>query len=278
LTAYPKGKPQKWFERLFDSKTQDYIWKIGENFKGELSSWRALTRSNALFLTTAVQFNSKQLQPVFHWIDKNLIVIFPGIDFNRLLTLNMFDDEQNRVRLLNFMQVADLGIEDFQVRKEETNIGLQTSTRLYKISALHKVADSSELISLDLDQESMGTQKLFWLAGGWIKALQEGAVLLYDELSSSFHPHISRFLINQFHAPHTNQKNAQLIISTHDTNLLDENIFRRDQIWFTEKNHDEQSTYLYSLWEYSPRKGEAFEKGYLKGRYGALPLIGVPEL
>ena len=84
LTAYPKGKPQKWFERLFDSQTQEYTWKIGENFKGELSSWRALTRPNALFLSTAVQFNSKQLQPVFHWIDKNLIVIFPGIDFNRL--------------------------------------------------------------------------------------------------------------------------------------------------------------------------------------------------
>lgn len=278
LTAYPKGKPQKWFERLFDSSTQDYTWKIGEHFKGELSSWRALTRPNALFLSTAVQFNSKQLQPVFHWIDKNLIVIFPGIDFNGLLTLNMFDDERNRTRLLNFIQVADLGIEDFQVRKEETSIGLQTSTRVYKISALHKIGDSSELISLDLDQESMGTQKLFWLAGGWIKALQEGAVLLYDELSSSFHPHISRFLINQFHAPHTNRKNAQLIISTHDTNLLDENIFRRDQIWFTEKNHDQQSTKLYSLWDYSPRKGEAFEKGYLKGRYGALPFIGIPEL
>lgn len=278
LIAYPKGKPQKWFDRMFDSKTQEYVWKIGENFKGEHSSWRALTRPNALFLSTAVQFNSKQLQPVFHWIDKNLIVIFPGIDFNHLLTLNMFDDDQNRSRLLNFMQVADLGIEDFQVRKEESNIGLQTSSRLYKISVLHKISESKELISLDFDQESMGTQKLFWLAGGWIKALQEGAVLLYDELSSSFHPHISRFLINQFHASHINRKNAQLIITTHDTNLLDENIFRRDQIWFTKKNHEEQSTQLYSLLEYSPRKGEAIEKGYLKGRYGALPFIGIPEL
>ena len=134
------------------------------------------------------------------------------------------------------------------------------------------------MISLDFDQESLGTQKLFWLAGGWIKALQEGAVLLYDELSSSFHPHISRFLINQFHTPHINRKNAQLIISTHDTTLLDESIFRRDQVWFTKKSHEEQSTQLYSLLEYSPRKGEAIEKGYLKGRYGALPFIGIPEL
>lgn len=272
LIAYPKGKPQKWFERLFDSKTKDYTWKIGENFKGELSSWKALTRSNALFLSIAVQFNSKQLQPVFHWIDKNLIVIFPGIDFNRLLTLNMFDDERNRAKLINFMQVADLGIEDFQRHKET----IDSRQNLYKISARHNIA--GELISLELEQESLGTQRLFWLAGGWIKALQEGAVLLYDELSSSFHPHISRFLINQFHASHINRKNAQLIISTHDTHLLDEDIFRRDQVWFTEKKHDEQSTQLYSLWDYSPRKGEAIEKGYLKGRYGALPLIGIPEL
>jgi AAA15 family ATPase/GTPase len=190
----------------------------------------------------------------------------------------MFDDEQSRVRLLNFMRIADLGIEDFQVRKEETNIGLQSNTRFYKISVLHKIGESTELISLDFDQESLGTQKLFWLAGGWIKALQEGAVLLYDELSSSFHPYISRFLINQFHTPHINKKNAQLIISTHDTTLLDETIFRRDQIWFTKKSHEEQSTQLYSLLEYSPRKGEAIEKGYLKGRYGALPFLGVPEL
>lgn len=278
LTAYPKGKPQKWFERIFDSKTQDYSWKIGEHFKGELSSWRALTRSNALFLSTAVQFNSKQLQPVFHWIDKNLIVIFPGIDFNLSLTLNLFDDEQNRIRLLNFMQVADMGIEDFQVQKEEIIAGLQTSTRLYKISTLHRDIDTNELIPIDFDQESMGTQKLFRLAGGWIKALQEGAVLLYDELGTSFHPLISRYLINQFHTPHINSKHAQLIISTHDTSLLDESIFRRDQIWFTEKKHADQSTQLYSLWEYSPRKGEALEKGYLKGRYGALPLIGISEL
>lgn len=278
LTAYPKGKPQKWFERLFDSQTQEYIWKFGENFKGEHSSWRALTRPNALFLSTAVQFNSKQLQPVFHWIDKNLIVIFPGIDFNRLLTLNMFDDARMRARLLNFMQIADLGIEDFQVRKEETNIGLQINKSVYKISVLHKIKELSESISLDFDQESLGTQKLFWLAGGWIKALQEGSVLLYDELSSSFHPHISRYLINQFHTPHINKKNAQLIISTHDTTLLDENLFRRDQIWFTMKSHEAQSTHLYSLLDYSPRKGEAIEKGYLKGRYGALPLLGIPEL
>ncbi len=141
LTAYPKGKPQKWFERLFDSQTQDYTWKIGENFKGELSSWKALTRPNALFLSAAVQFNSKQLQPVFHWIDKNLIVIFPGIDFNRLLTLNMLDNEQSKARLLNFMQVADLRIEDVDIQKEVTNIGLQTNTRISKISLLHKIAD-----------------------------------------------------------------------------------------------------------------------------------------
>jgi len=278
LTAYPKGKPQKWFERVFDSRIQDYEWKIGENFKGEHGSWRALTRPNALFLSTAVQFNSKQLQPIFHWIDKNLIVIFPGIDFNKFLTLSMFDEKKNRNRLLNFMKVADLGIDDFHVKKEETSLGLQVKNTQYEISVLHKVLESSESISLDFDQESIGTQKLFWLAGGWIKALQEGSVILYDELSSSFHPHISRFLINQFHTPHINQKNAQLIISTHDTNLLDETIFRRDQIWFTEKKPDELSTELYSLWEYSPRKGEAIEKGYLKGRYGAIPFIGILEL
>ena len=115
-------------------------------------------------------------------------------------------------------------------------------------------------------------EKLFEFTGGWLRALTGGATLLVDELDRSLHPHITRFLVGLFHS-RSNEKNAQLVFTTHDTTLLDTELLRRDQIWFVEKDGD-QSSHLYSLLEYSPRKDEALERGYLKGRYGAIPFIG----
>ena len=94
-----------------------------------------------------------------------------------------------------------------------------------------------------------------------------------DELNNSLHPHMVLFLINLIHNPKINKKNAQLIFATHDTSLLDNEIFRKDQIWFVEKDKN-YATQLYPLLDFSPRKHEAIGRGYLQGRYGALPYIG----
>jgi len=126
---------------------------------------------------------------------------------------------------------------------------------------------------LDLNDESQGTQKLFAFAGQWMDVLARGRVLVIDELDTSLHPLLVRHLVGLFHDPKTNPLNAQLLISTHDTTLLDPDIYRRDQIWFTEKDKLGATT-LYSLSDFKPRKNEAFERGYLKGRYGAIPFIG----
>ena len=126
---------------------------------------------------------------------------------------------------------------------------------------------------LNFREESQGTQKLFAFAGNWDDALDNGKVIVVDELERSLHPLAVRFLVNLIANPETNPKNAQLIFSTHDTSLLDADIFRRDQIWFVEKDK-EHSTQLYPLLDFSPRKDEAIGKGYLQGRYGALPYVG----
>ena len=110
----------------------------------------------------------------------------------------------------------------------------------------------------------------------WLEVLEQGRVICIDELESSLHPLITRFLVLLFHNPEINQKQAQLIFTTHDTNILDNDILRRDQIWFAEKDRD-QSTRLYPLSDFSPRKQEALQKGYLQGRYGALPYISSPK-
>jgi uncharacterized protein len=116
---------------------------------------------------------------------------------------------------------------------------------------------------------------VFYLAPRLLSALSTGQVLVVDELDASMHPLLVRALVEMFHNPAVNRNNAQLIFNTHDTTLLDQSLFRRDQIWFTEKDQAGAS-HLYSLAEYSPRKSEALARGYLQGRYGAIPFLGDP--
>jgi AAA15 family ATPase/GTPase len=129
-----------------------------------------------------------------------------------------------------------------------------------------------------IEQESSGTNKLFDLAGYIVFTLYFGLQLIIDELDSKLHPILTQEIIKIFNNPETNPKNAQLIFTTHDTNLLGANLFRRDQIWFTEKD-DFEATDMYSLLEFrdedgnTVRKDRSFEKDYIRGRYGAIPYI-----
>ena len=118
----------------------------------------------------------------------------------------------------------------------------------------------------------MGQKKLFAFAGPWLDVLEKGRVLFVDELDTSLHPLLIRFLIEIIQNKMVNKNDAQLVFTTHDTSLLDTDLFRRDQIWFVEKDNA-SATRLYPLSDFSPRKGEALEKSYLKGRYGALPFV-----
>jgi uncharacterized protein len=114
---------------------------------------------------------------------------------------------------------------------------------------------------------------LFAYLGFFLSVLKSGKVLVIDELEASLHSTLCRFLINLFHNKKINRDGAQLIFSTHDTSLLDNDLFRRDQIWFMEKDKNNASK-LYPLTDFKPRPTEALEKGYLQGRYGALPFFG----
>ena len=143
-----------------------------------------------------------------------------------------------------------------------------------KITFLHTTENDKKTVEIDFGDESEGTQRIFWYAAPLLDALQQGHVLVIDELDNSLHPQMTRFLIEIIHNSEKNKNNAQLIFSTHDTNLLDLELFRRDQIWFVEKDKEQQASHLYPLTDFSPRKGEALGKGYLAGRYGALPFFG----
>lgn len=290
LIAYPKGRPQRLFEREYNSRSKKHAWTFSSKLKGDHLVWRNATRTNALFLSTAVQLNSEQMKPVFHWFQHRLVVVAGASQFNPGLTIGLLKKPDGKAQLMRFVRNADLGIDDVTLKSELIPVsmigmpGIQitgpapgaSGTGFDRIQTLHKVVGGKEPVILEMSDESAGTNKIINSAGAWLKVLTNGEVLFVDELDNSLHPMIVRFLIGLFHSLETNKKNAQLFFSTHDTSLLDGDLFRRDQIWFTEKDK-QNSSHLYSLLDFSPRKGEALGKGYLKGRYGALPFIGEPR-
>jgi len=285
LMAFPKGRMQRWFSRLFDAESQKYVWAMGDKLTGQKQLWQESTRSNALFLSTAVQLNSTQLQPVFDWFRNTLrIVSLDG--WHPFFTASMCEKEVMKSRVLAFLHAADFGVTDIRIRKQEFDArhlpadmpaALRQSIidefggkEINILKTVHTTAQG-EKIELDFEQESDGTQKFFSLAGPWLDTLDHGYVLVVDELHDNLHPHMVKFLVELFHDNRTNSKNAQLIFSTHETSILNQDIFRRDQIWFCEKDKT-QASKLFPLTDFSPRKGlENLERSYLAGRYGALP-------
>lgn len=286
LFAYPKGRAQKWFLRAWDEDISDYIWELGSSLTGEKQIWQKSTRKNALFLSTAVQLNSEQLKPVFTWFQKNMKL--SGVSgWSNSYSATRCTDEF-KTNILDFLKAADVGIDDIIVTKEKFDptsipdeipeelknifISNMKDKEVYDISTVH-FNDEGEPINFDLSEESHGTQKLFALAGPWLDALEKGYLILIDELHDALHPKLVSYLVDLFNSSNLNKNGAQLIFTTHETSIMNQSVFRRDQIWFCEKNKKSE-TNIYPLTDYSPRKGrENLEASYLDGRYGALPYI-----
>ncbi len=274
------------FNRKWNRKTKKVEFKYGSYLKGQPAVWRDATRPDALFLSTAIQLNSTQLRPVYDWFQKRLVVIAGGVQLNKSLTLELLDQPGGKERVLPFLKEADLGIADFWVKREPIPHGgvivgkgepmltppkSGTAPTIVTVTISHK-GDSKTPVGFDFSEESSGTQILFKTAGAWLNVLSRGEVLLFDEIDTNMHPTLLRFLIGRFQSSKANLNNAQLICSTHNTSILDRNLFRRDQIWFMEKQSNGSSR-LYPLTDFSPRNDEAFERAYMKGRYGAQPVL-----
>lgn len=286
LFAYPKGRAQKWFERHWDSETNQYQWQFSSSFTGTKQVWQNATRDNSLFLSTAVQLNSHQLKPVFDWFKNTLrFSSIGGFDPDYSASLCLQNKKED---ILKFLHAADLNINDIRVETEDfTPAALPTdmpellreiiinnmkNKKMLNIQTVH-MDNQGNHIEFDLEEESDGTQKFFAFAGPWIDVLTNGYILFVDELHDNLHPKLVQFLVELFHNKETNPKNAQLIFTTHETSILNQDVFRRDQIWFCERNKEQESV-VYPLSDFSPKKGkENLEAAYLSGRYGALPFI-----
>ncbi|GBR75137.1 hypothetical protein AA700_0407 [Acidiphilium acidophilum DSM 700] len=283
LIVYKSTQPATWYDRNFDQHTQKYDYKFSAQLLGAKGVWCEATRENALFLSTAVQLNSEQLRPVFAFLTNGLVIFENGSGPVPDYTIShIARNKADSVR--EFLSAADTGIADIRLIKRQGFMGtmkvdlatgqfepLPAEPREITVPTFEHKANSGSA-EFDFHDESEGTQKLFALAGPVFEILERGQVLIVDELDRSLHALLVRQLIGMFQNPDLNQKGAQLIFTTHDTSLLDGELLRRDQIWFAEKDED-QASHLYPLSDFSPRKGEALERGYLAGRYGGVPIL-----
>ncbi len=288
LFYVPKSRETKLFERKLDNIT------VSKTYKAD--GIQQKTRHNALFLSVSAQFNVKIAEEILDWLT-NKVKIVSGLDDRgyRGYTVSCLMNNDNKDKILQLLKKLDLGFGDVKVEESEftidslpselpdeiknfilTNVGRKGIS--VSVQTMHQKFDgkgnpvSTDMFDLDA-QESEGTQKVFALAGPLVDALKNGKVLIIDEFDARIHPLISRAIVELFNSNETNPSNAQLIFMTHDTNLLSNKLFRRDQIWFVEKNRY-GATDLYSLAEYKVRNDASFESDYIKGRYGAIPYIG----
>jgi AAA15 family ATPase/GTPase len=259
------------------------------------------TRDNALFLTVVDQFNGKKAKAIMNWFNNFVTVSGLSHEHYTGITFNLLDNEETKPAMQSFYNNADLGFDTVKLNKKEFDVArlpkdmpesimqeistkLQGQTMVDAIT-VHKKYDSKNkvvgTVEFDMDsQESAGTNKVFNLSGPIFDVLHDGGVLVVDELDASLHPLLTLAITKLFNSQEHNQKNAQLIFATHDTNLLTYGNYRRDQIYFVEKDKYGASD-LYSLVEYKEegavkaiRKDRSFEKDYIQGRYGAIPFIG----
>ena len=203
---------------------------------------------------------------------------------NNRISFKILSDEKYKKELLRFIKTFDSGIEGIKTTPDSIE-EVQNNNRVVKVELIHRGEDN-KLKALPLDLESNGTRKMFHLFDFLMDALKNGMVLFIDELDAKLHPLLTRYIINLFHNSETNIGKGQLIYSTHDTVNLNKDTFRRDEIWFTEKNRDGVSE-IYALSDYileddedsknkigkKVRNDATYNKDYLTGRYGAIPVL-----
>ena len=282
LYAFPKSHRRSLFVRDHD----DY--RFGRDLKGQNSVIAGLTRPNSLYVSAAAQNRHEQLSEVFGYFLS--FHGFMGVGVAGPEASAWLVNEDVDARVLDFMGKIDIGICDYRRRESELPDEMRTFQRELFELVRKRSNGSTEFdtegkqvtvelghrsregkpVYLDLDLESAGTRRLLLVLSLVFRALDKGTPLAIDELDASLHTLAGAEVLKLFCSPETNPKGAQLIATTHDTNLMDAAILRRDQLWFTAKDAN-GATHLYPLTDIRTRGSDNFEKGYLQGRYGAVP-------
>jgi hypothetical protein len=277
-----------WYERGHEKNNI----RFGRSLRGKNTSIRDLTRDNSLFLSAAAQNAHEQLTPIYTFLTESVrFRIERGDDAfgSRIASKGKIDR-----RAVTFLRCADTGVVDAKLEEIELtdtakafaanlrdamkealtdvdlSFDLDAPARSLKLG--HSTT-SGEVVYLPFMDESRGTARLLDLVTDVFELLDSGGVLVVDELDNSLHTLLAGELVRLFGSPTYNKSRAQLIATTHDTNLMRHDLFRRDQIWLCEKDRA-GATCIYPLTDISVRRTDNFEKGYLQGRFGAIPFWG----
>jgi predicted ATPase len=294
LSTYPRGRRRLIFERDHDRV------KLGSSLAdrrvlGDLLTRQ--TRDNALLLSVAAQNDVDEVQALYAWFRQAVAFGDAGRVDHDDLTRRLRDDRE-RSSLVSLIKAADLGIEDViaietvvhlapgsgksqsflnlvqQMRRREGRLDLVITDETPDLG-LSEIAfrHNGGRTPLTFTEQSAGTRSWLALVSQALGALDAAGVLVVDEVDASLHPHLSAQLIKLFREPDTNRSGAQLIFTTHDATLLDDDVLARDEIWFVEKDGKTGATGLYPLTQFHPRKNEDTEGRYLAGAYGAVPVL-----
>lgn len=234
-----------------------------------------------LFLNiySKIDKDNEDFANVYYWFMNSNYLDLGNPDFegiiNKRVSFKILTDKNYKKELLKFIKKFDAGIENINTIPDSVE-AVKNNNGIVDIKVTHK-GENGEKKALSFYLESNGTRKMFYLFDFFMDALKNGMVLFVDELDAKLHPLLTRYIINLFHNSDTNKGNGQLIYSTHDTANLNKETFRRDEIWFTEKDKDGIST-IYSLADYKindvkVRNDATYNKDYLSGRYGAIPVL-----
>lgn len=270
LYAYKSQKKSLIFER---KNTNDYFFPTAT--KKELEPFVKMTDSNKLFLSSATAWNAKETRDAYLFFANDIDVYDSQfLEQNLYAALDTNKDPSLKTFMSNLLKAADINISGYSF---ETRDGFTPDTKQMRITTKHQISvdGGAEEYQFDLQNESNGTKRLFAYGPIIKRALENGKTVFVDEMDNCLHPSLCRYLISLFQNHETNPHGAQLIFNTQDISLLDLSLFRRDQIYFVDKKNDTGVSDLYSLDDFSVRKNDLIQKGYLLGRFGALPNIYV---
>lgn len=287
LYYYPKNQKKNLFQR---SKTEGY--KFGSDMKGNNKSIAGMTKENSLFLSVAAMMNDEKAKNIYAFFSSitpvlNQIDLLSATVFTKNI-VEYYKEKDDKNKLINFLQKADLGITDFEIKTKNISKEIGVFRKILMDNAVEIKSSNKEfdmdnlavdeinfkheyndiLGELGINEESSGTQKLFFLLPFFVETK---GIILIDELESSMHPHIINFLLDFYYDIYPD---SQLIFTSHNSDLLDTEKFRRDEIWFTERKKN-GSTSLFSLDDIKPkpRLEDDIKMRYLYGQYGAIPKI-----
>ena len=307
LYSAPKGQKAEIFSRNY----QEFSFPSnGEKRKKEMIA--EAVASNQLFFSIACVMNYQPCIDAMRWFRESIYFSKDYTDIPSQL-LEHVEDMNMLKAIVSYAKQADVGIEDmsFEIRNKELSandslpnnlpegivaalkqftLALKDSSEAaemnlkigeVKTSSMHRglnQAGEEELFTLELSDESDGTRRLMSLAPGIERVLQKGGILMVDEIDRELHPLLVEFIISKFQSPETNRGHAQIIFTTHDTELLNMEILRKDQVYFVDKNKRNGVSELFNLTELPVRTNDNIRKAYLVGKYGAVPDVDTMEV